>query len=59
MESMELRKAGLKVGYVPQKLAIDWTLPLTVRRLMTLTGPLSPEQASVVSAAIGVTPLSE
>ena len=32
------RKPGLKVGYVPQKLSIDWTLPLTVRRLMTLTG---------------------
>src|SRR5690554_8198170 len=31
------RKAGLVVGYVPQKLAIDWTLPLTVRRLMHLT----------------------
>jgi hypothetical protein len=25
---------------VPQKLAIDWTLPLTVERLMRLTGPL-------------------
>ncbi len=21
------RKAGLKIGYVPQKLSIDWTLP--------------------------------
>ncbi|MXN65500.1 ATP-binding cassette domain-containing protein [Stappia sp. GBMRC 2046] len=31
------RKADLKVGYVPQKLAIDWTLPLNVERLMTLT----------------------
>lgn len=31
------RKPDLRVGYVPQKLAIDWTLPLTVRRLMTLT----------------------
>ncbi|MEA3534661.1 ATP-binding cassette domain-containing protein [Rhizobium sp. CC-YZS058] len=35
------RRAGLTVGYVPQKLAIDWTLPLTVERLMTLTAPLS------------------
>ncbi|MCA1300134.1 ATP-binding cassette domain-containing protein [Stappia indica] len=34
------RAPGLKVGYVPQKLAIDWTLPLTVDRLMRLTGPL-------------------
>jgi zinc transport system ATP-binding protein len=28
------RLAGLRIGYVPQKLAIDWTLPLTVERLM-------------------------
>jgi zinc transport system ATP-binding protein len=32
------RKAGLRIGYVPQKLSIDWTLPLTVERLMNLTG---------------------
>lgn len=34
------RVAGLTVGYVPQKLAIDWTLPLTVSRFMRLTGPV-------------------
>lgn len=34
------RLDGLRVGYVPQKLAIDWTLPLTVARFMRLTGPL-------------------
>jgi zinc transport system ATP-binding protein len=32
------RAAGVRVGYVPQRLTLDWTLPLTVRRLMTLTG---------------------
>ena len=32
------RAAGLTLGYVPQRLAIDRTLPLTVARLMTLTG---------------------
>ncbi len=42
------RRPGLKIGYVPQKLQIDWTLPLTVRRLMTLTGPLS--EADLVAA---------
>ena len=31
------RRSALTVGYVPQRLAIDRTLPLTVRRLMTLT----------------------
>src|SRR5689334_3776043 len=33
-EGRVTRIAGLKVGYVPQKLAVDWTLPLSVRRLM-------------------------
>ena len=32
------RAPGLSVGYVPQKLSIDWTMPLTARRFMTLTG---------------------
>lgn len=32
------RARHLRIGYVPQKLTIDWTLPLTVERLMSLTG---------------------
>ena len=28
---------GVRIGYVPQSVAIDWTLPLTVGRLLTLT----------------------
>jgi len=35
------RRPGLKIGYVPQKLAIDWTLPLTVVRFLRLTNPLT------------------
>lgn len=31
------RRRGLKVGYVPQRLTIDPTLPLPVHRLLTLT----------------------
>lgn len=30
-------KPGLRIGYVPQRLTVDATLPMTVRRLMTLT----------------------
>ncbi|MEY8879815.1 ATP-binding cassette domain-containing protein [Donghicola sp. XS_ASV15] len=30
------RKPGLKIGYVPQKLTLDPTLPMTVDRLLTL-----------------------
>ncbi|QPB21998.1 metal ABC transporter ATP-binding protein [Rhizobium sp. 007] len=48
------RASGLKVGYVPQKLAIDWTLPLTVRRLMTLTGPLPEHEMMAALEAAGM-----
>lgn len=33
---MVKKQAGLKIGYVPQKLSIDPTLPLTVERFMSL-----------------------
>jgi zinc transport system ATP-binding protein len=33
------RKPGLTVGYLPQRFAVDAVLPLTVRRLMSLTRP--------------------
>lgn len=37
------RADGLKVGYVPQRFQIDVTLPLDVKRLMTLTQKHAPE----------------
>jgi zinc transport system ATP-binding protein len=48
------RTPALKVGYVPQRLALNPTLPLTVRRLMTLTErfPSSPIEAAL--AAVGL-----
>lgn len=51
------RKAGLKIGYVPQKLTIDWTLPLTVERLMTLTGHYSAREIGTALEAVGATRL--
>ncbi len=48
------RLPGLKVGYVPQKLAVDWTLPLTVRRLMTLTGPLAEKEMMAALGSAGM-----
>ncbi|MGV2099489.1 ATP-binding cassette domain-containing protein [Rhizobium sp. 21-4511-3d] len=53
-EGMVERLSGLKVGYVPQKLAVDWTLPLTVRRLMTLTGPLADKEMMAALEAAGM-----
>ena len=47
------RKPGLRIGYVPQKLSIDWTLPLTVERLMTLTGRFSRREIDKALEAVG------
>jgi zinc transport system ATP-binding protein len=47
------RKPGLKIGYVPQKLSIDWTMPLTVDRLMTLTGRFSRAEIEAALDAVG------
>ena len=48
------RRPGLRVGYVPQKLSIDWTMPLTVDRLMTLTGPLKGREVDAALEATGI-----
>ncbi len=40
-----VRGADLKIGYVPQKLHIDPTLPLTVRRFLSLPKRVSDEAA--------------
>jgi len=41
-------RPGIRIGYVPQRLVIDDTLPLTVARLMTVSQPADRRQ--VVSA---------
>jgi zinc transport system ATP-binding protein len=51
------RKAGLTVGYVPQKLSIDWTMPLTVERLMTLTGRHAAQDIAAALEAVGASRL--
>lgn len=35
-EGRMLRQAGLRIGYVPQKLAVERTMPITVRRFLSL-----------------------
>ena len=37
----EVEKYTTKVGYVPQKISIDWTLPIRVRDFMLLTENLN------------------
>lgn len=52
------RKPGLTVGYVPQRLTVDWTMPLNVRRLMTLTAPLSTFEVESALGAVGIAHLA-
>jgi len=45
---------GVRVGYVPQRFVVDWTLPLTVGRLMTLTGNHSRGDIDAALAEVGI-----
>ena len=58
-EGQVSRKPRLTIGYVPQKLSIDWTLPLTVRRLMTLTSSLSDRDMMASLDAVGIAHLAK
>jgi zinc transport system ATP-binding protein len=44
-----IRKSGLKIGYMPQKLDINPTLPMTVERLLSLG---TPERTSKIQSQI-------
>lgn len=49
-----VRKPGLRIGYVPQKLQIDPTLPLTVRRFLSLPRRQSPAAIEAALIRVGV-----
>ncbi|MCY0146173.1 ATP-binding cassette domain-containing protein [Hoeflea sp. G2-23] len=57
-EGTAQRMPGLRVGYVPQKLSVDWTLPLTVARFMRLTGKPDAAEAEKALAATGIAHLT-
>ena len=48
------RAPALRIGYVPQKLQIDSTLPLTVQRFLNLPERRKPEAISAALARAGV-----
>ena len=50
----EVKKYTNKVGYVPQKISIDWTLPLRVRDFMVLTENLRDEDINEALSLTGV-----
>ncbi|MFN3993165.1 MAG: metal ABC transporter ATP-binding protein [Tabrizicola flagellatus] len=53
-EGRILREAGLRIGYVPQRLAIDRTLPITVRRFLSLPVRVSDAAAAEALARVGM-----
>ena len=48
------RAANLKVGYVPQRLEIDWTMPLSVARFMNLYGGISRTESRDALTRVGL-----
>ncbi|MEC9346418.1 MAG: zinc ABC transporter ATP-binding protein ZnuC [Pseudomonadota bacterium] len=50
---------GVRVGYVPQRFAVDPVLPLKVRRLMTLTHPASRAEIAAALERTGVGHLAD
>ncbi len=48
------RAPRLRIGYVPQQLTIDWTFPLSVRRLMSLTARQSEPAIRKALAEVGI-----
>ena len=56
-EGTVARAGDLRIGYVPQKLSIDWTMPLSVRRLMRLTNGLTDADLTAALSATGISHL--
>ena len=48
------RKPGLRIGYTPQKLTIDRTMPLTVDRFVALGGGGDPDARATALATVGI-----
>ncbi len=47
------RKAGLRIGYVPQRLALDPTMPMTVGRFLDLPKRSAPARRAAVLERVG------
>ena len=55
----EVEKFTNKIGYVPQKISIDWTLPLRVRDFMLLTDKLKDDTIEEALSLTGVVDLKD
>ncbi len=58
-EGTAQRLSTLKVGYAPQKVAIDWTLPLNVLRFINLTERIPTREAHEALETTGVAHLAK
>lgn len=48
------RRAGLKIGYMPQRITVDDTLPLSVRRFLSLGAPeVARDEAEALLVEVG------
>ena len=53
------RRDGLRIGYVPQRLNIDPSLPISVKRFLNLPRKTEPERIAAALAQAGAGPLAD
>lgn len=58
-EGTVTRSPGIGIGYVPQRLTLSATLPMTLRRLMTLTGSFASREIDAALLAVGLDRLGD
>lgn len=58
-EGKVIRRSDLQVGYVPQRFALDWTLPMPVSRLMKLTKKQSERDIDRALELVGISHLKQ
>ena len=52
-EGTSYKRQGLKISYLPQRISIDWTLPIKVNRFINLTGRVSRKEANEALSLTG------
>jgi zinc transport system ATP-binding protein len=58
-QGIVVRAAGLRLGYVPQKLAVDRSMPMTVRRFLSLPVRVTDAEATAALARVGLPDLEQ
>ena len=58
-EGTTSRKNNLRIAYVPQKLQIDWTIPLKVKRFISLTKKISDKEIEFALSLTNTSHLSD